>query len=248
MNNNYAVLNTTEPYWFKYYFPELDLAISTDNYDSDGLSRPAGNSEAQSAGKQLDPTPTNIAKIELSAIEYGYLLSRNLTGTPCVVTVQTGTFSLPCLAGVVGQIVFTGTSISIEIVPNTETLEIAQNTLTIQSNCPYSLGYSNCSVDKKLQKVLVTSVAGNIITLTTPVNIFDGQSWEAIVGTSSFIIDVAASTATSIKVDRIILGKVRNVSVRRYCNRSYQNCRLYGNTAQFAGNPFLNTSSLNFTL
>lgn len=249
MNNSYNVLDTTQPYWFKYSFPEINLSITTDNYDTNTkINFPAGNSEAQSAGRQLDAAPTNIAKIELSAIEYGYLLSRNLTGTPCNVTVFTGIFELPCLAGIVGQITFTGASISIEIVPNTETLEIAQNTLTIQSNCMYSLGYSNCPVNPYLQKVNVTSVAGNVVTLASPVAIFDGNSWEAIVGTSSYIIDVGSSTANSLIVDRIILGKVFNISVRRYCNRSYQNCQKYGATAYFSGNPFLSTSSLNYTL
>ena len=249
MNNNYAIFNTVDPYWFSYYFPEIELTITTDNYDTNpAINKPAGNSEAQSAGRQLDATPTNIAKIELSAIEYGYLLSRNLTGTSCVVTINTGIFTLPCLAGIVGTIVFTGTNISIEIIPNTETLEISQNTLTIQSNCMYSLGYSNCTVNPMVQTSLVTVVNGNIITLATPVSIFDGKSWEAIIGTSSFIINVNASTANTLVVDRPILGRVYNLKVRRYCNRSYQNCRLYNNLAQFSGNPFLNTSSLNYNL
>jgi len=249
MNSAYSVFRDSKPYYFTYNFPSIDLRITTDTYDRDPrINRPAGNTQAIVAGKQLDIAPTNIAKIELSAIDYGYLLSRNLTGTACVVTMTTGTTTLPALAGVVGVIKFSGTNISIEIVSDAEGLEIAQSAYTVQSNCMYSLGFLGCTVDRKEQTIVVTSTAGNLVNLAAPAAIFEGSDWECLIGKTSFTINLANSTATQLSLDRAIIGKVKTVLLRRYCNRSYQRCLSYQNLAQFSGNSFLATSSLNFSL
>ncbi len=249
MNPAYAVFDGTQPYYFTYYFPSLDLRITTDTYDRDPrINRPAGNTQAIVAGKQLDIAPTNIAKIEVSAIDYGYLLSRNLTGTACVVTMTSGVITLPALAGVVGVIKFSGTNISIEIVSDAEGLEIAQSAYTVQSNCMYSLGFLGCTLNRQEQTIIVTSIAGNLVNLAAPAAIFESSDWECLIGKTSFTINLSNSTATQLSLDRVVIGKVKTVLLRRYCNRSYQRCLSYGNLNQFSGNSFLSTSSLNFSL
>ena len=98
------------------------------------------------------------------------------------------------------------------------------------------------------QTIAVTSTTENLVNLATPAAIFEGSDWEASIGKTSFTINITNSTATQLSLDRSVIGKVKTILLRRYCNRSYQKCLTYGNLAQFSGNAFLATSSLNFSL
>jgi hypothetical protein len=257
MNPAYDVLSNNQPYLLRYTFTEIGVSVTTDSFGGNEVNNlndlPAGNTSAVSNGKQISVSPTNISSIQLSAEQYGFFLSRSYTGTPCHVDIEMFGYSpLRMLTGIVGSIKNSGTSIEIEIVGDMEKLKTEATQYTIQSTCNWNLGEGKCTVPKQEQIVPIVNVSGKVLTIAPsgvlPLALSSQFSWEAIIGNDGYLIDVSASSVSTITVDRNVLGNTRALKIRRYCNRSYENCGVYNNRRQFSGIPFLATSSLNYVL
>lgn len=252
MDTRYVILANTAPYLYRYTFTDIGVSITTDSFTSTNAAElPAGNTGAIANGKLLTVSPTNIGSIELSAEDFGYFLSRSYTGTPCNIDIEiAGQIPLRMMTGIVGTIRTSGTAIGLEIVADLEKLKTDSSTFTLQSNCMWSLGEGRCTVNKQEQILNVANVSGRNISLTVPLTsaLDTTFAWECTIGKDSYLIDTALSSLNTITVDRDIIGKTRKIRISRFCNRSYQNCGTYNNRRQFSGIPFLNTSSLNYTL
>jgi hypothetical protein len=251
MDIRYTILANPAPYLYRYNFTDIGIVITTDTFTSGYTDRPAGNTGAIANGKLLSVSPTNIGDIQLSVEEFGFFLSRSYTGTPCNIDIEiAGQLPLRMLTGIVGSIRTSGTAIGIEIVADLEKLSTDTSIFTSQANCMWSIGVGRCTADRQEQEKVVIGVSGKNIVLDVPLSapLSPDFSWECSIGKDTYIINAAASNLSTIVVDRAIIGKTRKIRIRRFCNRSYEQCGVYNNRHQFSGLPFLNTDSLNYVL
>jgi hypothetical protein len=212
-----------------------------------------GSNEAVSYNKDVQSSPTYISGVPRSVISRDVILSRQLIGTTFTLDAQSvypNRLVYPLMKGVIGSITGDDFSSRLELISENEKLK-SQGILKVSQDCMNTLGVGKCTVSNPvILREVVSVTTRNTLDLASPfVSSFDPLAeYEVTIGTTSYLVDKAASSVSNLRIVGNILGKPQFVKVKKHCNQSLIQCGKYNNLSQFNGNPFLTASVLNISI
>jgi hypothetical protein len=208
-----------------------------------------GNNQAISVNKALGENPFQYADLPLGMgnLSTDVILSRQLHGTRYTIFLEHeywdgAQYQMQqqfISRGIVGEISLNFLNVSLELVSDNELLKTDDKAI-VSFSCMNTLGDSRCQLNLNQQRLLVISRSGRVFNTASYSSGAVSDQFEVLIGSTHYLVDKTASSATgSIKVFGNPIGVPQILILQRHCNRTFNQCKSYGNLARFSGNTFL---------